>query len=156
MNKKLPAFTIMEVTIAMLVAGIAIAITFTAYRIVSGAYLNFGRKQEKVAAVTLLDKLLKTDVRQASRVLKTEDGLSLQLEQGLIRYSFTDTTVLRNQFTLRTDTFKLVVKDLGFSFEQHSAEEEGLVDQLGFKVVLAGDVVPLQYQKLYSATDLFE
>lgn len=155
MNKKLPAFTLMEITIAMLIAAIAIAITFTTYRIVSGAYFNFTKKQEMVATLTTMDKLLKKDFLNAKSIVKTADGVFLEVNKGIVTYSFKDSYVLRDQFSLRIDTFKLQVNELNFSFEKDIVEEGKEVDQLNFKTQLEGDFIPLQYQKTYSAQDLF-
>lgn len=155
MNKKLPAFTLMEVTIAMLIAAIAIAITFTTYRIVGGAYFNFSKKQEMVATLTTIDKLLKKDFLNAKSIVKTADGVFLEVNKGIVTYSFKDSYVLRDQFSLRIDTFKLQVNELNFSFEKDIVEEGKEVDQLNFKTQLEGDFIPLQYQKTYSAQDLF-
>lgn len=155
LKKKLPAFTLMEVTIAMLIAAIVIAITFTTYRVVSGSYFNFNRKQEKVAMLTTIDKLLKQDFIKAKSIVKTADGVFFEINDGIVTYSFKDSYILRDQFSLGIDTFKLQVNDLNFSFENEVAEEGQEVDLLSFKTQLDGDLIPLQYLKLYSAQDLF-
>lgn len=156
LNRKVPAFTLMEVTISMLVAAVAIAIAFTAFRIVSGSYSGFTKKQDRVATLTSFDKVLKQDFLKANRILKSEDGLALTLEGGLIKYHFSQAYLVRDQFSLRTDTFKLAVNDIGFLFENGPVEEGSYVDFLNFKAVVDGDVVPLQYHKIYSAQDLFK
>ncbi|TKC09085.1 hypothetical protein [Pedobacter frigoris] len=156
LNKKLPAFTIMEVTISMLVAGIAIAIAFTAFRIVSGSYSGFTKKQEKVAALTTLDKVLKQDFLKADSIVRTEDGLVLKVKEGLITYQFDDQYLVRDQLSLRQDTFKMPVHELVLSFEKRVSEAGDRVDQLSFKTEADGDLIPLQYQKIYSAKDLFQ
>ncbi len=155
LKKKLPAFTLMEVTIAMLIAAIVIAITFTTYRVVSGSYFNFNRKQEKVAMLTTIDKLLKQDFIKAKSIVKTADGVFFEINDGIVTYSFKDSYILRDQFSLGIDTFKLQVNDLNCSFENEVAEEGQEVDLLSFKTQLDGDLIPLQYLKLYSAQDLF-
>lgn len=155
LSKKLPGFTLMEVTIAMLMAAITIAITFTAYRIVSGSYFNFNKKQEKVATLTTIDKLLKQDFIKARTIIKTSDGIFFEVNDGIITYSFKDSYILRDQFSLGIDTFKLQVNDLNCSFENEVAEEGREVDMLSFKTQLDGDLIPMQYQKIYSAQDLF-
>lgn len=156
LNNRVPAFTLMEVTIAMLIAAIAIGITFTAYRIVSGSYIGFSKKQEELAGFVRLDKLLKQDFMAARNVLKSSDGMVLELEGGLIRYQIDPAFILRDQFSLRTDTFKLVVGKAGFSFENNDVEDGQLMDQFGFETVVQGQMVPLHYLKIYSAQDLFK
>jgi len=156
LNSKVPAFTLMEVTIAMLIAGIAIAITFTTYRVVSGSYAGFTRKQNELAGFVTLDKLLKQDFMAAIKVLKTAEGLTMQMEGGLINYRVEPSFILRDQFSLRTDTFKLLINEPGFSFENEAVEEGQVIDQFGFETSVQGQLITNHYQKLYSAQELFE
>ena len=156
LNKKLPAFTLMEVTIAMLIAAIAIAITFTAYRIVSGSYFNFTRKQDRVAIFITADKLLKQDFLKAKKIVKVPDGLTMEMEEGIVNYNFNNAYLLRDQFSLRTDTFKLKIDKLNFLFENEAAEEGSMVDQCSFETEIDKQAISLYYQKTYSAKDLFQ
>ena len=156
LNKKLPAFTLMEVTIAMLIAGIAIAITFTAYRIVSGSYIGFSKKQDELAGFVMLDKLLKQDFLSAKHIVKSQEGLVMEMESGLINYRMDSGFMLRDQFSLRTDTFKLQVTSPAFLFETNVVEVGQSIDQFNFETVVQGQSIPLHYQKIYSAQDLFK
>lgn len=155
-RKKVPAFTIMEVTISMLIAAIAIGITYTAYRIVSGTYSDYTKKQDRVAAFTVADKLLKKDFMMADHIIKTADGLDIESENGLIRYQFTEGYILRTQSALHTDTLKIPVKSGNFSFEDQVADEGAVVDQLNFETQLEGQDIPLVYKKIYSSQNLFK
>lgn len=156
LKKKLPAFTLMEVTIAMLIAAIAIAITFTAYRIVSGSYIGFSKKQVELAGFVNLDKLLKQDFMTAKNVLKSSTGMLMETEDGLIRYEIDKDYVIRDQFSLRIDTFKLTTNNTEFFFEKNTVDDGNAIDQFGFETLVLGQLVPLHYHKLYSAQDLFK
>ena len=153
---KVPAFTLMEVTIAMLIAAIAIAVTYTAYRIVSGTYINYTKKQDHVATFSLADQLMKKDFLQADQILRTQDGLDMLSPGALISYQFKDSLMLREQHSLETDTFKLQVKAPRFSFENQDVAEGAAVDQFDFQTLLEGEVIPLSYKKTYSAQSLFK
>jgi len=156
LNKKLPAFTLMEVTIAMLIAAIAIAITFTAYRIISGSYFNFIRKQDRVAIFITADKLLKQDFLKARKIIKVQDGLTFEMEEGFVNYNFNNAYLLRDQFSLRTDTFKLKIDKLNFLFENEVVTEGNPVDQCSFETEIDKQTISLYFQKTYSAKDLFQ
>ena len=54
-NNKLQAFTIMEVTIAMLLSAIVIGITYTVFSIVSRSYRSYTNKHEEMNRLLLLD-----------------------------------------------------------------------------------------------------
>lgn len=156
LNKKIDAFTLMEVTIAMLIAAVVIATMFTAYRIVSGSYVGFSRKQSELADFIRLDKLLKQDFVAAKSIVKTPEGLAMQLEGGTVHYKVDPAFLLRDQFSLRTDTFKLVANHIGFSFENNIMGDGQVIDQFGFETVIQGELIPLHYLKIYSAQDLFK
>jgi len=156
LNKKIPAFTLMEVTIAMLIAGIVIAVTFTTYRIVSGSYIGFSKKQDELAGFVRLDRLLKQDFMTAKSILKSSDGLVMEVDGGLICYQIEPVFIVRDQFSLRRDSFKVAINNAGFSFENNAVEDGQALDQFEFETVVQGQLVPLHYRKIYSAQDLFK
>lgn len=157
-NKKVPAFTLMEVTVAMLIAAIAIAITFTAFRIVNGSYLDFNIKQNKLSDFITADKLLKRDFNLAQQILRSEEGSGIvfKTQHGIIEYRFEDQYFIRNQFSQQRDTFKMKMDAFNCLFEGAIAQQGQLIDQLSFQLEVGGLGIPVQYQKLYSAQDLFQ
>lgn len=157
-NKKAPAFTLMEVTVAMLIAAIAIAITFTAFKIVNGSYLDFNIKQNKLSHFITADRLLKKDFNLAQQILRSEEGSGLvfKTQKGIVEYRFEDQYFTRNQFSLQTDTFKMKMDAFNCRFEGENAQQGQLIDQLSFQLEIGGFSIPLHYQKLYSAQDLFQ
>lgn len=154
-SKKIPAFTLMEVTISMLVAGIAIAITFTAYRLVSRAYLDFSLKQQRISDLSTADKLLKQDFIQGKKILKAPEGISIVTMEGTIAYSFYPDYFLRRQYALRTDTFKIKTAGLSYLFEGEQVAEDERMDEFSLQEEIEGSLIDLRYYKLYSAQDLF-
>jgi len=154
--KKLAAFTLMEVTIAMLLAAISITITYTTYHIVSRSYSDYARKQKDLAVFLTVDKLLKKDILEGEKILRLEDGLSIEVEGRLITYVFGDSYLLRDQFSLQTDTFAMPITGVEFSFENLPARDGELLDKIAFATTLDGSVMPMIYRKKYSSMDLFE
>jgi hypothetical protein len=156
MNRKIPAFTILEVTITMLISAVVIATTYTAAHIISVTYFEYHKKQDKVATFRQLDALLKKDFMRVGIAIKTSDGMVVKLPEGEIKYSFIEGMVLREQLALQTDTFKVGAKDVVFLYEQVPVTTGGFVDKLAFKLDLEGAELPLHYKKVYSAQDLFK
>jgi type II secretory pathway component PulJ len=155
-RKKIPAFTLMEVTIAMLIAAIAIAMTYTAYRIISGTYSSYAKKQDRVAAFSLADRLLKNDFLGADHIIKTTEGVDFKSGNGLISYQFKDSLMLRSQHVLQTDTFKFPLKTVCLTFENMEAEVATEVDQLEYETSLEAQPITLTYKKRYSSQNLFK
>lgn len=153
---RVSAFTIMEVTVSMLITAIAVAITFTASHIISVTYDGYSKKQDRVATFSVLDKLLKKDFLLPWRIVKSSDGLQVETASGLISYEFKEGYILRNQLAMQTDTFKVNAKAVEFFFEKQAVEEGGSVDQLSLEMQLDGESLSLIYKKTYSAQDLFK
>src|ERR1700744_656096 len=106
---RVKAFTIMEVTITMLIAAILMGITYTTYIMVSKSYLSFNTKNTEMAEVELLDKLLKRDFDRADVIQKTTNGMVIINTGQTIQYVFnpdfiTRTSGIADTFKVRTDS----------------------------------------------------
>ncbi|PTT01384.1 hypothetical protein DBR11_07490 [Pedobacter sp. HMWF019] len=156
LNKKVSAFTLMEVTIAMLIAAIAIAITYTAYRIVSRSYLDYKRKQEKTADLMAIDQRLRNDFESAKTITRSPQGIIIEQSGGKINYVFSKDVIIRDQFSLRTDSFKMSLDNIHYLFERQDKETGAILDELGLSIHADGQPMPLSYKKQYSSQDLFE
>jgi type II secretory pathway component PulJ len=157
-NHKLPAFTIMEVTIAMLVSAILIAIVYTAFAIVSRSYSGFVFKNEEAAGLVQLDLLLKRDFRRADLITRTDSGIVLKNDKDVTRYMFETNDIVRINGI--TDTFKVKTDHTAMLFEQQAvditSDKPALVDELNLDLVFQNEKIRLRYYKPYSAVNLFE
>ena len=157
---KLKAFTILEVTIAMLITGSLIAITYTSYSIIVKSYRSFESKNVDMAVLVNLDHLLKRDFEQAETIYKTQDGVSVKKAGSFINYEFKPDYVVR--VAARIDTFKVQTEDLNVSFENlplldvQETEEQNRIDRLGFTLLYKGEQIPYLYHKLYSSVNLIQ
>jgi len=156
---QLAAFTIMELTVAMLISAIVIAITYTAYSMVSGSYISYTNKHNEMAVLVRLDELLKKDFSKADFILEDRNILRLNNSQQFISYKFEAEQIIRT--SIITDTFKVASSDLLLSFESRvlaeepsDDEEENRVDELSFTVDYNHQKFPYHYYKQYSATNL--
>ena len=154
-SSKLPAFTIIEVTIAMVIAGISIAIAFTAYRLVSQSYKQYDDKNKKLAEAMLLNKLLSKDFLQSQQVISTVDGLLLKMPGGEINYHFQPEFILRDQYGLETDTFFIAASQPHCLFKGNDAAEGDLTDQLTFSARVRDESLAYGFNKEYSSEELF-
>ena len=157
-HSRVKAFTIMEVTVTMLVAALIITITYTAFSIISRSYDDYLRKQEEMADLTRLDRWLKKDIGRAGLIFRSGNGLRLADSGRVIAYIFEKDLIIRTAGM--TDTFRVTPQDLSFRFEQRtvSAAEDtsqrALVDELSFFIPYQDEKIPYHYQKQYSAANL--
>jgi prepilin-type N-terminal cleavage/methylation domain-containing protein len=153
---KIKAFTLMEVTVAMLISAICITICYSAYALIANYYAVFQEKNEKADAVMGLKQVLEKDFLRAQLILKTDSGLTVNLDSAVVVYSFKEGKVLRGLQGLHTDTFRVAAAQPSFSFEQKPIIEPDTVDQVSLKVRLdKSQTTTILIVKLYSAETLF-
>jgi prepilin-type N-terminal cleavage/methylation domain-containing protein len=157
---RLKAFTIMEVTVTMMIAAILMGITYTAYTIVNKSYLSFNTKNNDMAEVELLDQLLKRDFDQAGVIQKNTGGIVITNTGQTIQYVFTPDFITRT--SVITDTFKVKTDSLMTSFEGQpideagSSEEQNRLDELSFTLIYQNENIPCHYHKQYSSVNLMQ
>jgi hypothetical protein len=157
-KRKIPAFTIMEITITMLISAIVIGITYTAFSIISRSYRSFDNKHKDMAVVLRLDELLQKDFNRAEVVLKDTDGIALKDSSRIIKYRFNPDYVLR--IGIAVDTFKVKTDSVNMTFENtvvnemKADEEENRLDELDLNVTLQNEKIPYHYHKIYSSANL--
>lgn len=157
MKNKLAAFTLMEVTVAMLISGLVITICYTAYGLIQGYYMRFGEKNKASSLVLDLKHVLERDFIKAVHIIRTEDGFVVRQDSLVVNYIFNDKQVLREVKDLHTDTFAMPVQKMDFYFEGHEVHTADTVDQVNLELQMNKDTkVPVQLNKYYSSADLFK
>ncbi len=168
-----PAFTIMEVTISMLVAAIVVAMTYSAYGIITRSWLGFTEKNQQMAIVLRLDELLRRDFEKASFVEQEQGGIIIQDGELTVHYQIGLEQVVRISSVI--DTFKVDPSPFQVYFEgkaiSGSVEDNGqaaseaagtgtesdirpLIDEITFSISLQNITIPFHYKKKYSAESL--
>src|SRR5277367_5385071 len=104
-KQRVKAFTILEVTIAMLIAGVLIAITYTSYSVIVKSYGSFSHKNQDMAELVRLDEWLKKDFAHAEVIQKDTTGIVLNSADRHIKYQFYPDFIVR--IAVRADTFKV-------------------------------------------------
>lgn len=156
MGLKIRAYTLMEVTVAMLLSAICISICYTAYGIIGDYYHLFHQKNESADQVLSLKHALEKDFLKSNYILKQEDGFELLIDTTKIHYSFEEQAVLRKFGAIHTDTFKLQTKALKATFEGKELLEIDTIDQVSFTILLDKNTfTTIEVNKWYSAQNLF-
>jgi prepilin-type N-terminal cleavage/methylation domain-containing protein len=161
MNRyQVKAFTIMEVTITMLIASILMGITYSTYSIISRSYLAFNTKNKDMAELQQLDHYLKKDFDRAEFIQKNAEGILLKNNDRIITYSFQPDFVLR--ISSITDTFKVKNAEINTLFEglpvdlSGSSDEQNRIDELSVSLLLQNEKIPYHYYKRYSSLNLIQ
>jgi type II secretory pathway component PulJ len=155
--KKIAAYTLMEVTVAMLLSAIVISICYTAYGIIGSYYADFRNKNETADAILGIRHAMEKDFLRSRYILKTADGIAIEQDSLPLIYVFKDSLILRKLAEQHTDTFNLQPKELKFFFEGNEVIDADTIDQVNFDLIISrNQTVPIQLTKFYSAKDLFQ
>lgn len=150
------AYTLMEMTVAMLLAAISITICYSAYGIVSGYFISFQQKNKQAQDMLIFTHVMERDLQRCNLVLRLEDGVELQCDSVNINYHFAGKYILRLLGELNTDTIKLEHTPVLTFFEGSEVNTMDTIDRIDLSIVLAQKSIPLQFQKSYSAANLFQ
>jgi Tfp pilus assembly protein PilE len=157
-NNRVRAFTILEVTITMLIASLLIGFTYTAYSIVVRSYSSFNHKNQDMAELVRLDEWLKKDFAHADSVEKDTAGLVFNSIDHHVKYLFEPDFILRNE--IKTDTFKIKTENIVTSFESQPVtafsanREQDRLDDLELDILFQNEKIPYHYHKEYSSANL--
>jgi hypothetical protein len=161
MNKwRVKAFTIMEVSVVMLIAGLVIGMTYTIYSIVVRSYQGYNKKHTDMAVLIRLDELIKKDFWRAERVLANRNHLIIEKAHEIVEYEIEPDYVVRSAGII--DTFKIKTENVVINFEGEaitetsSFEENQIIDELQLNAIFEGKSFSYHYQKQYSAVSLFK
>lgn len=150
----------MEVVIAMLLAAVVIAITYTVFTIVARSYSTYNIKNNNLAVLIRLDELLRRDFEKAEIINKTEIGLYCTNGDKVVAYEFRPDEVIRSSRI--SDTFKVNMQTVSFLFEHApvigpaSGNEKNRIDELQLYLLFEEKKITYSYYKRYSSQNLMQ
>lgn len=105
-ERKLPAFTMLELLTGMIVSGIVLATLFTAYRIISAQAEQYRKRSAEYVAQSLLHSMITRDVLRSDSIAHDEHNLiCLDHDTATVRYHMADSIVIR-EWNSNRDTFR--------------------------------------------------
>lgn len=159
-KNRVPAFTIMELTVAMLISAIVIGLMYSAYAIISKSYLSFVDRNSKTSTLAFLDRRLSRDIDKAEIIWRDSNTVTMRSNKDTVIYRFQADRVIRQK--LLADTFKISTESFSTSFESVPVEgntpdgEEKKIDDLQIVLLADGQKIPYHYHKSYSSVNLFQ
>jgi len=159
-KNRIPAFTIMELTVAMLISAIAIGLMYSAYAIISKSYLSFVDRNSKTSTLALLDRRLNRDIDKAEIICRDSNTVTMRSNKDTVIYRFLADRVIRQK--LLADTFKISTESFITSFESvpvdgnQSNTGEKKIDDLQIVLLTDEQKIPYHYHKSYSSVNLFQ
>jgi type II secretory pathway component PulJ len=158
MNRRVKAFTIMEITVAMLISALVIGLAYTCFTIIYQQYHIYNSKQTELMEVDQLNKVLQSDFDKAEMIMQDNDDIVIKNKNGQLSYRIMPAYVLR--IANATDTFKVSMQDVTRYFEgkpltnQSDLPEGNRMDELSFTIIYHNEKIPYYYIKQYSSQNL--
>ncbi|MDT3403747.1 PulJ/GspJ family protein [Mucilaginibacter terrae] len=156
MKGKLNAFTIMELTVAMLISAIVVAVAYTALVLMGNVYRNYHTHQTELAVIMRLDQLLRRDFTRSDAAFLYNDSMHFTVDSQQISYAFAADKIIRK--SLITDTFKLEGNKPVYLLEGNVLQvtkDTAVIDEMHFEIRYQKNELPYHYKKVFSSTQLF-
>jgi prepilin-type N-terminal cleavage/methylation domain-containing protein len=157
-SKKLPAFTIIELMVTMLISSIALGLIYTGYEIVSKQYKSYKISNEIIAEALYLNAIMNIDFANARDVKRNDEGFELiDYLNRITIYELSEEYIVR-KVSFSTDTFHIPVQQITYSMlgSEIMDEETILIDEVSFYVTVNKETHPFHYKKQYDAAFLME
>jgi prepilin-type N-terminal cleavage/methylation domain-containing protein len=152
-HKRIKAFTLLELLVAMAITGLVVSIAGLAYNMLGRQFHTYKKESNEIASVFSFDSRLRTDILDAMHITWEENKLLLhRSEKEKLEYRFSGGYILRNDGA-RTDTFHIIPADIKLLYIGEE-QEYGTVDEVYFEAEVLGEHEIFHYIKSYSASDL--
>lgn len=151
MNRKLKAFTLMELLVAMVLSAIVIASAGLGYQFMMERYGNYKKANDEVLELATFYAVLNNDMQVADEVVVAGEEVECRKDSSVVVYGFGADWVVRVQgsaFSVQgelasgiVDTFKVGINEV----KTMAIENTGLVEQLSLETEGSTLVVNKEY-----------
>lgn len=151
-KKQVKAFTLLEITLAMLIAAVCMGIGFYVLSTFSRIGIEQQRHRQQDYLRQLFYQRMQKEALAAQRISFVDNSLIMMSSSGETRYTLLDSALVRSQQDIVTDTLFGQIQRLQVQYVPELPQE--LVSSLLFELHSEAAVYPFVLQKQYSAAQL--
>jgi hypothetical protein len=145
--KKLPAFTLLELLIGMIISSLVIASAYYAYAIIYDRYEQYRLMKKKLLESEQFQSVLNNDAYISDVISFNDDQLVMTKPNGTsVQYHFYDRLITRAEND-RSDTFALVAVNIKSQFL--FPEDQQFVQQFSFETQVLEEHAFFSFTKAY-------
>jgi prepilin-type N-terminal cleavage/methylation domain-containing protein len=149
--KKLRAFTIIELSITLLISGVVVSIAYYAYSLFINQYKTQQTKSDLIREYFLFQKAMQIDVDRSEFIRDSASYLFFEKSSSdLVIYDFADSFIVRKS-AVSADTFHVRKKTSQFL---HYSNNVNLVSRIHVLFDLRKDYLEADFLKTYSCREL--
>ncbi|WP_156308948.1 prepilin-type N-terminal cleavage/methylation domain-containing protein [Sphingobacterium endophyticum] len=150
----LSAFTLMELTIAMLISAICLGIAF----FILNSFYKFGTVQQKERTENLnvshFYHHMNKEIRNADEAYFLDNVVLLKRNDYISQYIIMDSLIIRKQGDMITDSLLSVIEDIQPEFVK--SMDNGLIKSINITLKTKNRLIPFVLSKDYSAEQLIK
>ena len=150
----LSAFTLMELTIAMLISAICLGIAF----FILNSFYKFGTVQQKERTENLnvnhFYHHMNKEIRNADEAYFLDNVVLLKRKDYISQYIIMDSLIIRKQGDMITDSLHSIIEDIQPEFVK--SMDNGLIKSINLTLKTEDRLIPFVLSKDYSAEQLIK
>lgn len=147
--KRLPAFTILELTVVMLLTSLVIATGYLAWGMVWQQFLGYQKMANHIGEVARIEMVLHNDMEKADRVTRINNTVTFWNPASTnINYELGSTHIVR-QVGTHTDTIHVPLTAIDTKMLELGANTGSLVERLEIQFDQYGRTQKMRFTKEY-------
>ncbi|MCP4520116.1 MAG: hypothetical protein GY827_00195 [Cytophagales bacterium] len=147
--KKVEAFSLAEIIVALILSAIVTTFAYQGYRVFYGYYFDYQSQNQKIEDLNRLHSQIQKWTLSSKKIILTGQTLNFEMlnhHQVLTFESDYVVSTIHNQ----TDTIFGQVVDLHFLWEKEN-QREGVIDAFSFSLIMNEKTYPYSFVKQYGA-----
>lgn len=150
----LPAFTLVELLIGMIISTIVIGACYVSYSFIYEQYGSYRSIKNKTLEAMQFNSIVSIDFMDAELITYKENTLTLKKNGNPLQYEFNDLFILRKVNEV-TDTFRLSPTDIqAKSIIKNEGNETVVINNFSFDAQILGETEHFTFAKKYDAETL--
>ena len=145
MKKRLPAFTIPELMVVMLLSAVVISAMYVLLQFSFSNYFRYLTSTEKLNRISRMNYLLTKDINTSAVLQKTATGFTFTALNKVISYTIQDSVLVRTDGI--TDTLYASGITYEVSMNEIPVTPSELADRIQLKLLYNGEELFMQYNK---------
>jgi hypothetical protein len=149
--KRLPAFTLTDVMVTMIISMLVMGIAFSIFRFTYDRIYYYQNANDDYKEIYQLYNVMQEDFQRSSECNYHRNELQMLMQGGYKEYFY----VLSNSMVIRKtdisiDTFHVGIENIIAKFN-NGEQISGIIDEIDFDVIQKGVTLPYKFVKEYSA-----
>ncbi len=148
--KRIPAFTITDLIVTMIISMLVVGIAFTIFRFTYNQLYRYSEMNDEYKELYQFYAVMQEDFQRASEISYSPGELQMLMLAGKeYRYILSDDYIIR-ETNIKADTFHINTQQIIAKFD---GEEQfaGLADEISITIVKGDVTFPFTFIKEYSA-----